>query len=133
MQRRAFIILFGGAVSSLYSANCSDQSQPSRVYKLGLLASARDPTIEALQDSLRKLGYLEGQNLKTDYRSLEGGATTLDALAVELVRLGPDVIVAIGTPPAIAAKRATTTIPIVMVAGDPVAFGIVLASRVPTG
>jgi putative ABC transport system substrate-binding protein len=134
MQRRAFIILFGGAVSSLYSADCSAQSQPSRVYKLGLLASARDPTIEALQDTLRKLGYIEGQNLKTEYRFLENGATTLDELAAELVRLEPDVIVAMGTPPLIAAKRATTTIPIVMAnAGDPLAFGIVGSLAHPGG
>jgi putative tryptophan/tyrosine transport system substrate-binding protein len=84
------------------------------------LASARDPSIEALQDGLRKLGYIEGQNLKIEYRFRQNGAATLDELAAELVRLGPDVIVTIGTPSAIAAKRATTTIPIVMAnAGDP--------------
>jgi putative tryptophan/tyrosine transport system substrate-binding protein len=131
MHRRAFIILFGSAVSSLYSANCSAQSQPSRVYKLGLLAQARDPTTEALQDSLRKLGYLEGQNLKIEYRSLEGGATTLDALAVELVRLGPDVIVAWGTPATQAAKNATRTVPIVAINNDPVASGFVVSLARP--
>jgi putative tryptophan/tyrosine transport system substrate-binding protein len=135
MWRRAFIILFGSAIASLYSADCSAQSQPTRVYRLGYLASARNATLEApLQDGMRKLGYIEGQNLKTEYRFLENGATTLDELAAELVRLEPDVIVAMGTPPLIAAKRATTTIPIVMAnAGDPLAFGIVGSLAHPGG
>jgi putative ABC transport system substrate-binding protein len=135
MWRRAFIILFGGAVASLYSADCSAQSQPSRVYKLGFLAAARlPPEIEALQDGLRKFGYIEGQNLKTEYRFREGGAATLDELAVELVCLEPDIIVTLGTPPVIALKRATTTIPIVMApAGDPLASGIVASLAHPGG
>jgi putative tryptophan/tyrosine transport system substrate-binding protein len=135
MRRRAFIILFGGAVASLYSADCSAQSQPSRVYRLGLLPAARNPlAIEALQDGLRRLGYIEGQNLKTEYRFREGGVATLDELAVELVRLEPDIIVTIGTPAVIAAKRATTTIPIVMAnAGDPLAFGIIASLAHPGG
>jgi putative tryptophan/tyrosine transport system substrate-binding protein len=135
MRRRDFIVLFSGAVASLYAAHCSAQSQPRRVYRLGYLASARNPTLEApLQDGMRKLGYIEGQNLKTEYRFLENGATTLDELAAELVRLEPDVIVAMGTPPLIAAKRATTTIPIVMAnAGDPLAFGIVGSLAHPGG
>jgi putative tryptophan/tyrosine transport system substrate-binding protein len=83
---------------------------------------------------MRKLGYIDGQNLKTEYRFLEGGAATLDQLATELVRLGPDVIVTMGTPPTIAAKRATATIPIVMAnAGDPLAFGIVASLAHPGG
>jgi putative tryptophan/tyrosine transport system substrate-binding protein len=99
------------------------------------LASARNARLEApLQDGMRKLGYIEGRNLKTEYRFLEGGAATLDELAAELVRLGPDVIVTMGTPPLIAAKRATTTIPIVMAnAGDPLAFGIVASLAHPGG
>jgi putative ABC transport system substrate-binding protein len=115
LRRRAFIVLLGGAVASLYSAACSAQSQPSRVYRLGLLAAARlPPVIEALQDGLRRPGYIEDRNLKTEYRFREGGVATLDELAVELVRLEPDIIVTLGTPAVIAAKRATTTIPIVM-------------------
>jgi putative ABC transport system substrate-binding protein len=99
------------------------------------LAAARlPPEIEALQDGLRKLGYIEGENLKTEYRFREGGATTLDELAAELVRLHPDVIVTFGTPPVVAAKQATTTIPIVMApAGDPLASGIVASLAHPGG
>jgi putative ABC transport system substrate-binding protein len=133
MWRRAFIILLG-ALTSAYSGNCSAQSRPSEVYRLGFLAPARLPReIDALQDGLRRLGYIEGQNLKTEYRFLEGGATTLDELAAEVVRLHPDIIVTLGTPPVIALKRATTTIPIVMLAGDPLASGIVARLAHPGG
>ena len=134
MWRRAFIILLG-ALTSAYSGNCSAQSRPSEVYRLGFLAPARLPReIDALQDGLRRLGYIEGQNLKTEYRFREGGVATLDELAVELVRLEPDIIVTLGTPPVIAAKRATTIIPIVMApAGDPLASGIVASLAHPGG
>jgi hypothetical protein len=67
VRRRAFIALLSGAVAGLNSTHCSAQSQPSRAYKLGVLAAVRHPpAIEALQDGLRGLGYIEGQNLKTD-------------------------------------------------------------------
>jgi hypothetical protein len=85
--RRAFIILLGGAVTSLYSADCSAQS---RVYRLGLLPAARNPlAIEALQDGLRRLGYIEGQNLKTEYRFRESGVATLDSLLLSSCALSP--------------------------------------------
>jgi putative tryptophan/tyrosine transport system substrate-binding protein len=106
-----------------------------KIYRFGFLALAKIPhLIEAFQDGLRKFGYVEGQNLKTEYRFLQGGSATLDALAVELVRLNPDLIVTVGTPPAIAAKRATMTIPIVMATvGDPLGLGIVSSLGHPGG
>jgi putative tryptophan/tyrosine transport system substrate-binding protein len=111
------------------------QSQSSKTYRIGYLALAKIPhLIEALQDGLRKFGYVEGDNLKTEYRFLQGGSATLDALAAELVRLSPDLIVTVGTPPALAAKRATTTIPIVMATvGDPAGLGIVASLGHPGG
>jgi putative tryptophan/tyrosine transport system substrate-binding protein len=111
------------------------QSQSSKTYRIGYLALAKIPhLIEALQDGLRKFGYVEGENLKTEYRFLQGGSATLDALAAELVRLSPDLIVTVGTPPALAAKRATTTIPIVMATvGDPAGLGIVASLGHPGG
>jgi putative tryptophan/tyrosine transport system substrate-binding protein len=125
MRRREFVTLLASAVVGLY-AHSSAQSQPLNTYKLGYLAPARIPhLIEALQDGLRKLGYVEGQNLKIDYRFPRGGSASIDELADELVRLAPDVIVTVATPPAIAAKRATTTIPIVMAtAGTRLASGL---------
>jgi putative tryptophan/tyrosine transport system substrate-binding protein len=135
MKRRDFITLLCGAAASLCSAHSRAEQQQSKIYRIGYLASAQIPhLIEAWQDALRKLGYIEGQNLKTEYRFLQGAAITLDALAAELVRLSPDVIVTLATPPVIAAKRATKTIPIVMAtAGDPVGLGIVDSLAHPGG
>ena len=134
MRRREFVTLLGSAVVGLH-AHSSAQSQPLNTYKLGYLAPARIPhLIEALQDGLRKLGYVEGENLKIDYRFPKGDRGSIDELADELVRLAPDVIVTVATPPAIAAKRATTTIPIVMAtAGVPLSFGIVTNLAHPSG
>jgi putative ABC transport system substrate-binding protein len=133
MRRRTFIAGLGGAAASVYSARCNAQAQPSRVYRLGYLAPGRIPyVLEAFQDGLRKLGYVEGQNLKIEYRFLQESGNTPDALAAELVQLGPDLIVAVATPMAVAAKRATTTIPIVLgPVADPLHSGIVMSSRIP--
>ena len=135
MRRRAFIALLAGATASVYTAPCSAQSQPSRVYRLGYLAPGRIPyVLEAFQDGLRKLGYVEGQNLKIEYRFLHGAGTSADALAAELVQLGPDLIVAVATPMVVAAKRATTTVPIVMgPVADPLHSGIVTSLAHPGG
>ena len=119
MRRRDFMTLLGAA-ATLCSTRSRAQPQ-SKTYTIGYLAPARIPhDIEALQDGLRKLGYIEGQNLKIEYRFLQGASATLDALAAELVHLHSDIIVTDGTPAVIAAKQATRTIPIVMApAGDP--------------
>jgi ABC-type uncharacterized transport system substrate-binding protein len=98
MRRREFIALVTGAAASVYSARCSAQAQPSTVYRLGYLAPGRIPyVLEAFQDGLRQLGYVEGQNLKIEYRFLHESGTSPDALAAELVQLGPDLIVAVAT------------------------------------
>ena len=133
MRRRDFIILLG-AGAALSSTRSRAQPQ-SKTYTIGYLASARIPLqIEALQDGFRKFGYIEGQNLKIEYRFLQGASATLDALAAELVQLRPDVIVTLGTPSVIAAKQATRTIPIVMAAaGDPLGSGIVASLAHPGG
>ena len=132
MRRREFTSLLGAAVML-----CSSRAraQPSRTYLLGYLALAPVPyLIKALKDGLRKLGYIEDHNLKVEYRFLSTGGTSADALAVELVKLGPDVIIAVGTAMTIAAKRATTTIPIVMTpVADPLRAGIVTSLAHPGG
>jgi putative ABC transport system substrate-binding protein len=103
---------------------------PSKLYRLGYLSTVRMPIlIEALQTGLRELGYVEGKNLKVEYRFGGYEVEALPKLAVELVALGPDAIVTVATASAIAAKRATTTIPIVMTAGDPLRAGIVAQPR----
>jgi putative ABC transport system substrate-binding protein len=109
--------------------------QPSKLYRLGYLATAQAPDlIEPLKAGLRELGYVEGKNLKIEYRFGGLQSERLDAIASELVELRPDAIVTAGTPATFAAKRATATIPIVMApVGDPVRFGIVGSLAHPGG
>jgi len=132
MRRREFTALVvGAAVGWPLTA----RAQPSsKVYRLGYLAQHRVPLgIETLQAALRELGYVQGQNLKVEYR-FGGSQPALDVLAAELVALGPDAIVAVGTPPALAAKRATTSIPIVMgPINDTLRAGIVASLARPGG
>ena len=90
--------------------------------------------IEALQRGLRALNYVEGQNIAFEYRFAEGKPEQLPELAAELVRLQVDVIVAYGTPATLAAKHATTTIPIVMTnVTNPVQSGVVASLARPGG
>src|SRR6266851_7298340 len=110
MRRREFFTFLGGATAWPLSARAQQQPKMAR---LGYLAPASIPhLIEALRGGLRDFGYVEGQNLAIEYRFALGSSKTYDELAAELVRLGPDAIVTVATPPVLAAKRATTTIPI---------------------
>src|SRR5215210_7967282 len=106
-----------------------------RIPRIGYLAPARLPQLlEALHDGLRELGYIEGQNIVFDYRFAEGQAKTLDELATELVGLGPDVIVTVASGAALAMKRATSKVPIVMATvGEPVGIGLVSSLARPGG
>ena len=114
------------------------QAQPAgRVYRVGLLglASGSDvPVLAALPQGLRDLGYEEGKNLVIEYRTAEGDYDRLPRLAAELVQLKVDVLVSYGTPGALAAKQATTTIPVVVaLIGDAVATGVVPSLARPGG
>src|SRR5262245_19160581 len=113
MKRREFICLLGAAVTFFASRSRAQQSQ--KTYLIGYLALAEIPyATKAWKDGMRKLGYIEGHNLRVEYRTLQAEGVSADALAAELVKLGPDVIVAVGTAMTLAAKRATATVPIVM-------------------
>ena len=112
--------------------------QPAKVPRIGFLGSGSPATYGALVDAfrqgLRELGYVEGQNVVMDLRWAEGRFERLPALAEELVRLKVDVILTHGTPGPLAAKQATTTIPIVVaVAADPVGNGLVASLARPGG
>jgi len=117
----------------------AEAQQPKKVPRIGYLSTG-DPATESaraepIRGALRELGYIEGQNIAIDYRFAEGNLDRLPDLAVELVRLSVDVIVAVGGAPVIlAAKNATSTIPIVFpTVGDPVALGIVDSLARPGG
>jgi putative ABC transport system substrate-binding protein len=125
MQRRQFISLFGGIAAGL-TWPLSSSAQKPNIRRIGVLvvgnADADAVTFQTeLREELRKSGYVEGQNLIFELRS----ADLLPKLAAELVAQQVDVIVALYTPCALAAKQATREIPIVAVSGDPVGTGLV--------
>jgi putative tryptophan/tyrosine transport system substrate-binding protein len=114
------------------------QQLATKIPRLGFLTPGSESTsarsIEAFRQGLRELGYVEGKNINIEIRYAEGKLERLPELAEELVRQKLDIIVAAGTPPVQAAKRATTTIPIVFPGvADPVAFGFVASLARPGG
>ena len=138
MDRRDFFAVI--SVGVLASPKPVQAQQAGRVYRLGVLRqSAPEPANpraapDPVTTSLRKLGYVVGRNLVTEHRYADGDIGRLPGLARELVRLGPEVIVAVGPFSIRAAKDATTSIPIVMYGGtDPVAAGIVASLAHPGG
>jgi len=135
MNRRAFVTGLGAVLAAPLAA----WTQPAgKVWRIGLLGGSSPTTPEAarpweaLLQGLRELGYVEGQNLAVERRWAEGRAERYQELAAELVALKPDVIVAATTPSVSAAKRATSTIPIVMtLTGDPVGVGLIASLARP--
>jgi putative ABC transport system substrate-binding protein len=117
----------------------AEAQQPMHVHRIGALSGGgptpgRDPFVEAFLEGMRALGYVEGQHLVLEYRGAAGQHERLPALAAELVQRKPEVIVTQGTPAALAAKDATTTIPIVMVGvADAVGSGLVASLARPGG
>jgi ABC-type uncharacterized transport system substrate-binding protein len=123
MRRRDLgIVLCGTLVFGLAGTRAEE-----RVRRIGVLAQDIQPGLmEAFRDQLQKLGYVEGKNLKIDLRNADGKNDLLSELAENLLRENPELIVAINTPAAQAAKKATRTIPVVMMrVADPVKSGIV--------
>jgi putative tryptophan/tyrosine transport system substrate-binding protein len=131
LRRREFITLIGGAAAAWPLAAIAQRSHPMR--RIGILADEQWPPIDSLKQGLRMLGYVEGQNLEIVYRFAAGQAERYPGLAAELVALPVEVIVALGTPASVAAKRATEAIPIVVQTGDPVAAGLVRDLAHPGG
>ena len=133
-------ILVHGCFAPCSSALCSsaEAQQTGKIFRIGFLdsstASGSAVLVEAFRQELSKLGWIEGKNITIEYRFAEQKNERLPELAADLVRLKVDLIVVSGTPPALAAKSATTTIPIVMTnAGDPVGAGLVASLARPGG
>jgi len=136
MRRREFIALLSSAASTWPLA--ARAQQPAPKISVGFLSvnvrPAMKARVEAFQQGLRELGYVEGQNVLIEYRFAEGNPERLRALADELVRLKVDVIVTEGTTSTRFAKEATSTIPIVMAQDpDPVGTGFVASLARPSG
>src|SRR6516162_1005682 len=133
VKRREFITLLASAAGAWPLAARAQQAP--RAARLGYLAPASNPDLQqTLLGGLRDLGYVEGQNLAIEYRFMLGQSKSYDELAAELVRSAPDALVVVGTPPAVAAKRQTTTIPIIMgPAADPLRSGLVASLSRPGG
>ena len=139
IQRRDFLV----AAGALLAAPLAAQAQPaSRTYRIGYLGSAPVDSLAAPVDALmvvflrrlQELGYTEGKNLIVDRRTTEGLNERYLTLATELVNLKVDVILAPGTAAALAAKKATSTVPIVtVVVGDPVGSHLIASFARPGG
>jgi putative ABC transport system substrate-binding protein len=125
-RRREFIAALGGAAAWPIAARAQQPATPV-VGSLNLANPRSSPQNRALEQRLRELGYIDGQNFVFDYRNAEGDVSKLPGLAADLVRRGVNVIVTTTDPGTRAARAATATIPIVMVAinYDPIALGYV--------
>jgi putative tryptophan/tyrosine transport system substrate-binding protein len=134
MRRRDFIELIGGAAVWPLTAGAQQPAMPVIGFLGGADPVGYAPQIEALRLGLRDHGYVEGRTIAIEYRWAEGNYDRLPGLAAELVRRKVGVIITHGTPAALAAKRATSTIPIVMaIVGDPVEVGLVSSYARPGG
>jgi putative ABC transport system substrate-binding protein len=132
MNRRAFI---SGITVGLLGAPLAAEAQPAgRVWRIAVLGNENNPPWEGFRQGLRDLGYVEGRNVTMEWRWSEGKTDRFPGLAMELVALKPDVIVASGTQAVRAAKQATSAIPIVMTTSSyPDKIGLVDSLSHPGG
>jgi ABC-type uncharacterized transport system substrate-binding protein len=133
MKRREFIRLVGGAAAWPVAAHA--QPKIPRVGFMGNSTAALEANlVGSFRDGLRELGYEEGRNIVIEYRWADGKYERFPTLIAELIAAKVNVIVTAGTPAALAVKKATTTVPLVMVAvGDPVGTGLVPSLARPGG
>src|SRR5580765_2966784 len=132
--------IFSSALCAMLFALCvsAQAQQPKKIFRIGFLdnstASGSAVLVEAFRQELSKLGWTEGKDVTVDYRFAEQKNERLPELAADLVRLKIDLIVVTSGPPAFAAKKATTTIPIVMTSvSDPTGSGLVASLARPGG
>ena len=134
MKRREFITLLGAAVTWPLAARAQ---QARNLPTIGFLGASTAPAqrqwTDAFVQRLRELGWIEGRNIAIEYRWLEGRTERAAEMVAEFVRLKVDVIVTHSAAPVVAAKQATSVIPIVIVAADPVSTGLVAGLARPGG
>jgi putative tryptophan/tyrosine transport system substrate-binding protein len=135
MRRKITVVAIGAMLLALSFP--AEAQQAGKVFRIGFLdqttASSMAALLEVFRQELNKLGWIEGNNITFEYRFAEQKPERLAGLAADLVRLKVDLIVVIATAAALAAKEATTTIPIVMASGDPVGAGLVASLAQPGG
>ena len=132
MRRRDFIILLGGA--AVAGPAIEVRSQSRKTFHLGILANTRSFELDELLKGLRDRGYVEGQNLIVEYRYSHGYGERWPELASDLVTLNVDAIFVLTTPAALAAKHATSAIPIIIpTALDPIGAGLAASLARPGG
>jgi len=136
VERRAFLVGTGAVLLAAPLAAEAQEQKAGKVYRIGFLRAGQPPKpwVEAFQQGLRERGYVDGQNVVLEFRFTDGSFDQLPRLAEELGRLKVDVILASGAPPALAAKKATTSVPIVFVGVfDPVELGLIPSLGRPGG
>src|SRR5262245_16996758 len=131
MRKRIFLFFLSALLP--VAIHLAGAQQPQRISRIGWIAFYGSRSTRDFMTELRERGYIEGESIIIEYRSAQGREERLSEIAAELIRLNPDVIVAESNAATDAAKKATTTIPIVFMHGDPLWDGVVGSLAQPGG